>query len=118
MFERGRSVQSEAFVVPPGTFPDFSEEGTLTPPPLPPKAPLLFWCTVVYWLARNGVSPVCLSFPERQHTVCIDPLLRYGSLAPVRQVRAVIDEMQKAISNEYGVTFEDGVQDRLCAYAR
>lgn len=63
-------------------------------------------------------SLVCSSSPERQRTVCINPLLRYGSVTPDRQVRAVIDEMQKAISNEYGVTFEDGVQDRLCAYAR
>ncbi|CAN0278404.1 unnamed protein product, partial [Ascophyllum nodosum] len=34
------------------------------------------------------------------------------------EVRALISEMQAAISAEYGVTFEEGVQDRLCAYAR
>lgn len=34
------------------------------------------------------------------------------------EVRVLIGEMQAALSNKYGVTFEDGVQDRLCAYAR
>lgn len=55
----------------------------------------------------------------RAATYCLySPVTPVCSVAPDRQVRAVIDEMQKAISNEYGVTFEDGVQDRLCAYAR
>lgn len=34
------------------------------------------------------------------------------------QVLALIGEMQAAIESEYGVSFEDGVPERLCAYAR
>eukprot|EP00904_Undaria_pinnatifida_P009218 jgi/Undpi1/5426/HiC_scaffold_2.g00707.m1 len=34
------------------------------------------------------------------------------------EVRALIAEMQAVIEKEYGVSFEAGVQDRLCAYAR
>ncbi|CAM9908261.1 unnamed protein product [Ectocarpus sp. 12 AP-2014] len=34
------------------------------------------------------------------------------------EVRTLIGELQKAIEVEYGVAFEDGVKDRLCAYSR
>ncbi|CAM9485114.1 unnamed protein product [Discosporangium mesarthrocarpum] len=34
------------------------------------------------------------------------------------EVRSLIKELSAAITAEKGVTFEDGVEDRLCAYAR